>query len=337
MITTHTLKLIAFIFIAFISVSAPCFAGKIATNPSNPAKLTPEEQNWIKEHPIIRVGIDPSWAPIEYFDDDNQPEGISIQYLDSLSHILGLKFEVSKRDSWTEVLNKLSQKKLDLLPAVSNSHARRFEFSFTKPYLSTPNGIFSATKMTYLSGIDALIGKKVLTVKGYAINAWLKDNYPDLNLLTSPNIEDALKKVSSGEAFAFIGNLITTNYYIGQTGLTQVRVVGEVPYKNELAMAVRKDWEILPKILNKGIAAIPQSRKKTIYNSWISIKYQHYVNYAILWKLLGISLLILLITLYWNRRLAREISHRCKIEKSSLSQSMMQKKHLSLKVNSLPI
>ena len=280
----------------------------------NPVKLTEEEKKWIIEHPVIRVGVDPLWAPIEFVGVNNEAEGISIQYLELLESILGLEFEVSKTRSWLKVLEDLDQAQVDLLPAISLSHAKRQSFHFTKSYLSSPNGIFSAMNETYLDGVGALKGKKVAVVEGYASHVWLKDNHPELDLVTSHSVEEALKKVSAGDAFAFIGNLITTSYYIGETGLTQIRLVGEITYKNELAMAVRKDWKILSTILNKGIDVIPESRKKAIYNSWISIKYQHHADYNLLWQLLVITLLILSIILYWNHRLTREINCRREIE-----------------------
>ncbi len=45
--------------------------------------------------------------------------------------------------------------------------------------------------------------------------------------------------MAEGAAFAFVSNLVTTNYYIGQSGLMQIRVVGETPYVYPLSMGVR--------------------------------------------------------------------------------------------------
>jgi signal transduction histidine kinase len=129
-------------------------------------------------------------------------------------------------------------------------------------------------------------------------------------LLPVADTPAALKTITDGRAYAFIGNLVTTSYYIGQSGLTQIRVAGETPFAYQIAMGVRNDWPMLAGILQKGIDAIPATERDAIYREWISIKYQHRFDYTILWMVVGGALLILLLvfaerTLRLNRSNAR--------------------------------
>ena len=55
--------------------------------------------------------------------------------------------------------------------------------------------------------------KIIAVVKGYTIEGYLRSNYPEYNLITAPTIQDALKKLITGEADAFIGDII---FYILQ-------------------------------------------------------------------------------------------------------------------------
>jgi two-component system sensor histidine kinase EvgS len=123
-----------------------------------------------------------------------------------------------------------------------------------------------------------------------------------------------LRKVAAGEAFAFVGNLVTTSYYIGQSGLNQIRVAGETPYAYELGMGVRGDWPLLAGILRKGLDAIPKSERDAIYHDWISIQYQHDIDYGALWPVLTLAALALFVIVYWNRRLALEVHQRRQAE-----------------------
>ncbi|HFD86791.1 MAG TPA: transporter substrate-binding domain-containing protein, partial [Gammaproteobacteria bacterium] len=279
-------------------------------------QLTAEESAWLKAHPVIHVGIDPSWAPIEFLGKNGVPQGMSVQYLRHMENMLGIHFHVSTGLSWPDVVARLRASKLDLLPAISITAERQKLFNFTKPYLSTPNNIFSAADRAYLGNPDALAGFKVAVVKGYAIGSWLKEKYPKLELVEAPDISTALKMVVNGETYAFIGNLITTSYYIGQTGLHQIKVSGETDFSNELAMAVRKDWDIFHGILQKALDAIPQNQRDAIYADWISIRYEHSFDYTLLWQVLAISALLLFVSMFWNRRLMQEIAHRREVEKA---------------------
>ena len=276
--------------------------------------LTAEEQAWLAEHPVLRVGIDAHWAPMEFVDKTDKPQGISVAYLQRLEKLLGVRIEFAPALTWAEAKQRFDDGRLDLLPAVAITPDRQRSIHFTEPYLSLPAAIFSAAEVAYLGGLSALEGKIVAVVRDEATQDWLRKDWPQLALLPVANTQEALRKVAEGEAFAFVGNLVTTSYYIGQSGLTQIRVAGETPYTYQLGMGVRQDGPILASILQKGLDAIPKSERDAIYHEWISIQYQHHVDYGTLWTVLTLAALALFVIVYWNRRLAHEVNHRRQAE-----------------------
>jgi signal transduction histidine kinase len=134
----------------------------------------------------------------------------------------------------------------------------------------------------------------VAAVRDEAVYAWLEKYWPDLKLVPVADTREGLRRVARGEAFAFIGNLVTTSYYIGQSGLTQIKVAGETDFSYWLAMGVRNDWPILARILQKGLDTIPASEREAIYNQWISIEYKHHVDYSLLWWLVAAGAAVIL-------------------------------------------
>lgn len=282
-------------------------------------RLTAEERAWLADHPVVRVGIDPGWAPVEFFDEAAVARGMSVAYLERLGKMLGIRFEISRQGSWADALKSLDERKLDMLPTLASTPSREEHVRFTEPYMSFPAAIFSATDVTYIGGPEGLKGKVVSVVSGEAVEEWLRKNWPDLQLLPVADTRAALRTITDGRAYAFIGNLVTTSYYIGQSGLAQIRVAGETPYVYRVAMGVRSDWPTLAGILQKGIDAIPAGAREAIYRDGISIQYQHRFDYTILWMALGGAALTLLLvfaerTFRLNRansrlrRLARDLS-----------------------------
>ena len=72
--------------------------------------------------------------------------------------------------------------------------------------------------------------KPSLVVKGYTIEAELRSNYPTYNLITAVStIQDALKKLVTGEADAFIGDIISTSYNIKELSLVGIRPAAAGP------------------------------------------------------------------------------------------------------------
>lgn len=107
---------------------------------------------------------------------------------------------------------------------------------------------------------------------------------------------------------------MTTSYYLGRGGFSQIRVAGETPYVLDVGMAVRKDWTPFTAILQKALDAIPAADRDAIYHQWIAIKYRHSFDYTLLWQVLAVATLLLLAVGYRNRRLLREVRQRRRAE-----------------------
>ncbi len=73
-------------------------------------ELTEEEEKWLSDHPVIRVGVDPAWPPYEFIDEQGIYRGIGADYLALLSEKLGVHFQVSPAQTWTTTQTQLKQK-----------------------------------------------------------------------------------------------------------------------------------------------------------------------------------------------------------------------------------
>ncbi|MCU0734655.1 MAG: transporter substrate-binding domain-containing protein, partial [Methylotetracoccus sp.] len=276
--------------------------------------LDEAEKAWLGSHPVLRVGIDPNWAPIEFVDADGAAQGIAVAYVQRLQKLLGIRLETITLPSWSEALTQLAEGRVDLLPALDVSRKDRGDLRLTEPYVSFPAVIFSAAEVTYLGNLDALQDKLVAVVKSDIVADWIRQARPALRLLPVANTHEALQRVAKGEAFAFVGNLVTTSYYIGQTGLTQIRVAGETPFTYRLAMGVRQDQPMLARLLQKGLDGIPASERDAVTQAWLSIRYSHDMDLGLLWRVLAGSGLVAAAIVAWNRRLAVEVGRRRQAE-----------------------
>jgi two-component system sensor histidine kinase/response regulator len=64
--------------------------------------LTEGELSFIRDHPVIRLGVDPRFVPFEFIDDDGEHVGIAADYLALIAEITRLTFRVQKGLSWPE-------------------------------------------------------------------------------------------------------------------------------------------------------------------------------------------------------------------------------------------
>lgn len=85
----------------------------------SPYAFTPAEKQWIQEHPVVRYAIDSYW-PLEYIE-NGEHKGLTRDYLQQISRISGLQFELVPTKNWSETLALIDAGKIDLTTAVSKA------------------------------------------------------------------------------------------------------------------------------------------------------------------------------------------------------------------------
>ncbi len=273
-------------------------------------QLTDPEKAWIEEHKVIRVGVDPTWAPIEFIDSDGNHKGLSSDLLDMLSERLGLQFEPVRGLSWADVLEGMKAGQVDMLSAAAATPGREQFASFTAPYITLPLMVFTRNEHPYIGNMNELSNDLTAVVDGYAVMGWLRRDWPNLRLLPVGSVEEGLQAVVSGKAAHYIDALLTTSHSIQRLGYAEIKVAGGTPYKFELCLAARHDWPHLQSILQKGLDSITDEEHNSLLREWRSIQYEHGFDYAMLWQALAVAAAVLALFIYWNRRLAREVNER---------------------------
>jgi signal transduction histidine kinase len=174
--------------------------------------------------------------------------------------------------------------------------------------------------------LENLTGKTVAVIKDYLVHKELAENYPDISLVFCKNNKDALKAVSSGKAFAFIGGLLSTPLMINEYGLTNLKAAAPSKLQDAtVAMAIRNDWPELRDIINKVLDAMPVDEKAAILNKWSSVRIEYGIRLADIFKWLlvvasGASSIVLLFV-FLNRSLAKKVRERT-VELESSSKSL---------------
>ena len=294
------------------------FASSLFAEPGNQLVLSNAERSWLKNHSVIRLASDIAWPPFEWINSDKQYQGIAADYMALIEAKLGIKFELEKNKSWSEVVTAVKEHKLDVFSCVAKNPQRMKYVNFTRPYLSFPMVIVTTNDVNYIDGIKELKSMHVSVVKGYATHEYLEANHPEVRLLTVNTSADGLNAVSQGKVNAFVDNIATATNIIQKHGLTNLKISGEMPIRYELSMAVRKDWPELVNILQLALDSISDDQRKQIHNKWIGVRYEHGFDYGLFWKSSVIFILIVSFLYIYNLKLSREISQRKTAEEAAM-------------------
>ncbi|MDO6677044.1 transporter substrate-binding domain-containing protein [Shewanella sp. 4_MG-2023] len=285
---------------------------------SSPLIFTQKQHAWLEAHPTWRLGVDNSWPPFEFIDDNGVYSGMSADVMSRLTNLIGAEFISPVNKPWSQVLAEFSAGELDILPAVTPTPERREVMLFSTPYLESPYMVLVHQDTRFVTSLDDLDNKQVGVVKGYAIEETLKHDYPQFNLVPFSSNKEALIALSAGEIDGYIGNLNASSWTLEELGIRNVKVTATTPYTFKQSIGIRKDWPELLEIVNLAIARIDPQQRQAIENKWFSVQFEHQDNHYQIWRAIlitcGILLPMILYTLVWNRKLNKA---RLKLTQSS--------------------
>jgi len=285
---------------------------------ANALTLTDEERGWLATHPELRVGVDASWPPFEYRDEEGRYSGLAADYIRLIQERLAIRLKPVEPASWTEVLKDARKGKLDLLPGIMSTPERQSYLSFTRPYLDFPIVILAHKGGPQPRTLRDLYGEKVAVVENYAPHELLRTHHPDLNLVAFPNVSSALQALATDKVDAVVGDLASSIWSLRQLKLEGLYVSGETPYRYQLAMGVPKSEDILVGILDKVLADFSPEEIGALQEHWVGNVLDHRTFWSdlLVYGLPGVLLLftVLAVVIRINRRLSSEISRRVALE-----------------------
>ncbi len=282
--------------------------------------LTDAEKSWIKAHPAIRITGPASFPPFHFYE-QGQLKGIGADYISIIAEQLNIQLVVVPPQPWDQVLDSMRQKQTDLVSCIAKSDERDIFLQFSRPYISFPLVIVTRKDAPFVSGVKDLHNRKITIINKNIIQEKLKSEPIQYVPLTVSSPLDGLKAVSFGRADAHIENLASASYLIQQNGLTNLKIAAPIHYEDyKLYMAVREDWPVLARIIDKSLDAVTFEQHSQIKNRWLSVRYDYGINkMQMVWWTVSILFLcsvVMGIILFWNQRLKKEVKVRKDTEKN---------------------
>ncbi|MGY4524517.1 EAL domain-containing protein [Pseudomonas sp. TE21394] len=280
--------------------------------------LTDEEKAWLVAHPQLSLGVDASWPPFEFRDQEGRYQGLAADYIATIQQRLEVALKPVEPHSWTEVLTLARENRIDLLPGIMSTPERQAYLAFTRPYLDFPIVILAHKGGAQPRNLDELYGLKVAVVENYAPHELLRTHHPDLNLVALPNVSSTLQALATDEVDAVVGDLASSIWSLRQLKLDGLYVSGETPYRYQLAMAAPRDKKVLVGILDKVMADMSSGEVNQIQQRWVG----NVVDQRMFWSDLLVYglptvlvlMAVLAVVIRINRRLSSEISRRIALE-----------------------
>ncbi|AJQ51268.1 MULTISPECIES: ATP-binding protein [Pseudomonas] len=281
-------------------------------------QLTDAEEQWLQDHPVMRVTIDDTAAPLSYFDGSGHFRGITADLLEFISLRTGLRFEVQRASGIADMIARLKDGRADVIAALATGGVTE-GLQVSRPYLESAFVLVGRKDDTALSTLEQLQGHRVAITRYSAMDAMLSRHYPNIGWVETESAFYAMALLNSGAVDAVITTLIDANHALASNpGLVIRTTVGSEPAN--FAMATSTPSQAMLSILDKALLSISPEELGVINNRWRGFG-QHddgngkdYSQLA-LQVVLGMVALLLL-ALLWNARLRLQIRQRQRAERA---------------------
>ncbi|MDC0932718.1 transporter substrate-binding domain-containing protein [Arcobacteraceae bacterium] len=245
------------LFILLFLFQAICFA-KI--------DLTIKEKQFLKDHPIITLGIGKGWIPYIIENNEGVLTGHNIDIVNEIEKHSGLKIKFHS-DKWSKVLKEAELGNIDGL-AMSVAHKERSnKFDFTNMYGSMQKLIFTRKQDEKISTLKQLEGKSLAVLESNLLELKIARKLENVKIVLFTSYIEAIKAVSLG----------TVDAMIGEVGILHVSNKIGMPYlepsifledKLNMVFSIRNDWPEATSIINKSLRVMGEVELLEIQHKW---------------------------------------------------------------------
>ncbi|ROV58584.1 response regulator [Vibrio ponticus] len=232
----------------------------------NPFDLNPAEQDWLQRN-VVRVGIE-RWPPMLYRNESGDVAGVAGDIVKQIALSSGLKVDLVE-GSWSELLRQFKQGEIDLLPHAYKTDIRKQYGQFSDPYFLIRELYFVSEHKPEFQRVADLSRATIAISAGYTTIDKLKALYPDIQILETSGIEQAIDAVLDGRADALLDAEVVVSNWLAENKITGLRVIDEdVLSPSALHLWSSNQVPQLHSILQKGLNALDLRKVILSKNDW---------------------------------------------------------------------
>jgi len=265
-------------------------------------EFTALELTYLKSHPVISYSAI-NWQPLAQIK-NNEFSGLIADYMRIITERTGVEFSLQLRDSWADVINSFIAQEIDMLPSVPKLFKELNLGITTDQYASFNYAIIMDNSASFADSIADLNGKSLAIPTGSTLREHVKQNYPDIRIVDTKNLQQALTLVREHKVDAYIDHRAVATYQL-EHHFTDLKIAGLIDFEYQHFILLQGEHQLLVSIINKVFAAITPQQHQEIAERWIKQQLVTPVNYLLIYQLIAIFAFILIIVLMVFKKFTR--------------------------------
>ncbi|WP_052144886.1 transporter substrate-binding domain-containing protein [Halalkalibacter okhensis] len=259
------------------------------------------------------VGYDPNFPPI-HFSQDGEPVGFAVDIMNEVALRIGADLTYVPMPQ-KEAIALLQDQQIDILLSAyfNENHANIMDFSDS--ILGTSIGLLVHEDEKDIEGL-AQLPNAVIALQSDTLEYEFLRNIRNVQYHVASNQVTALELLFHGRANAFVGNVVTAQYVLEETGRADdYKIVGSYLLPIDYTMAVQKEDYPLLSQLNQSIREMKSDGTySAIYEEWLEMEEDLtgllWIVIQIIGSLLFLAIVLFFLGIRWNRQLQREVAKK---------------------------
>ncbi|MDU9392975.1 ATP-binding protein [Pseudomonas sp. zfem002] len=238
---------------------------------SAPPALSHADRRWLEQRKVLRLGTSaPDYPPFDINVSQHDYEGLSADYAGLIGEQLKTPVEVRHYPSRGQAIQALQRGEIDLLGSANGYEGANTELLLSLPY-ADDQAIVATPLGKPRNPDDDLAGARLAMVDHYLPVERIRQVYPRATLQLYASSMAALSALTQGDADAFIGDAISSDYLIGNHYRDSVQIAWYVKaLRSSFSFALEHDNSTLLRVVDQALASLSESDRINVARRWSS-------------------------------------------------------------------
>lgn len=262
----------------------------------------------------VRFAPERDYGPFVYAEADGQIHGLSVDLLAAIAPRAGLQIQTLPPRDLADILEGVKAGEVDLVSSLRPTPERSRLLGFSAPYVEVPAVLVLRKGEARRQGLADFRQRRVGVGKAYAVEAFVRQRYPEVQWQAQANDAVALRALAAGQLDGVVTDAASVAFIQRRERLSGIEIHEAVGFQYALSFAYPIQRADLGDALAKGLRDLPRAERDRIVRRWMApdaLSYrppqlsglQHAIGaLALLAALLGAVLLL-------KRRRAAQATH----------------------------
>ncbi|WP_299693572.1 transporter substrate-binding domain-containing protein [uncultured Vibrio sp.] len=269
--------------------------------------LNQQERQWIKNNPSVRIGVIPKSLPYESISRNGEYIGMIDDYLTLIERKTGLNIEHEEVSSWGDVRKLVKYHDIQLIASSAENRSLGANVQAANSLFSDRLAVAASRDNSNLD-LDDNRGWKVGILANSANMQDIVKRFPYVEWVFLRSTIDGINRLDDQTLDGVIDTVEVLNYLIDSNGYRNLGITDRLDFYLSPTFHVDQSEPLLLSIINQVISSISASEHQKISAKWAAPKAIEKIDHQLVYTISAFSLVIVLLIVFWNRKLAKQIT-----------------------------